>query len=668
MMRRTVRPWLCCLSWLVCLAVVHFADASSLSERLDALQARRMRLIHERAELEGYLQGNVTQQGAFRPVREQDPRLDRALRDMELEAHPFYPNVSGFYHGHLSAWNTSRLSWDQVQERGLAEWNNTVIQPYFRAYGVTDQASHIRGGFSLPVPWINGSLDDTDIQLVGVHDIRHGMLYLVGMPVTAKAVLDIRNVLAMIPETQAAFRNDAGKACLNDINMRIQRIDEAMTSPYTISLPDPGPSASSNCTMQLYAKLSPEDLDQRELNTIEHELREPSGIVTRPAPRLHMKVLGISTRCGMYLETDSMVGISRAQYWSDVRYYIAGMICVLLMQLVLMTREMERTQTHTAISRISGLSMFIHSLFDACMSLAHFILGLALPGSYAPGFFSIAFMQAVLFFVLEFRLYAIVTKQRMESHRGTMQRVDSLSDDDDNSFDSLLDEPTLRHYIDNGYRRVRRALHRVPRMFFLVSWLMAIIFFVNVAPVLYTLVAVSFLMSFWVPQILHNIRQRSTGFHTSTIIGMSMARCYVPLYLYQDFFNPLPLESTPWFWLLMGWCAAQTLFLVGQNMGGPLFFLPYSWRHSEKDWNWHPSKEALAAMLSHTHDEEEAAVDPLSIPLGDCPICLMPTSWDDESVMVAPCHHVFHKECLLPWLDIKQICPSCRLPLPVYNK
>ena len=420
--------------------------------------------------------------------------------------------------------------------------------------------------------------------------------------------------------------------------------------------------------MQLYAKLSPEDLDQRELNTIEHELREPSGIVTRPAPRLHMKVLGISTRCGMYLETDSMVGISRAQYWSDVRYYIAGMICVLLMQLVLMTREMERIQTHTAISRISSLSMFIHSLFDACMSLSHFILGLALPGSYAPGFFSIAFMQAVLFFVLEFRLYAIVTKQRMESHRGTMQRVDSLSDDDDNSFDSLLDEPTLRHYVDNGYRRLRRALHRVPRMFFLVSWLMAVIFFVNVAPILYTLVAVSFLMSFWVPQILHNIRQRSTGFHTSTVIGMSMARCYVPLYLYQDFFNPLPLESTPWFWLLMGWCAAQTLFLVGQNMGGPLFFLPYSWRHSEKDWNWHPSKEALAAMLSHTHDEEEAAVDPLSIPLGDCPICLMPTSWDDESVMVAPCHHVFHKECLLPWLDIKQICPSCRLPLPVYNK
>ena len=52
----------------MCLAVVRFADASSLSEKRDALQAMRLRLIHERSELEGYLQGNVTQQGAFRPV------------------------------------------------------------------------------------------------------------------------------------------------------------------------------------------------------------------------------------------------------------------------------------------------------------------------------------------------------------------------------------------------------------------------------------------------------------------------------------------------------------------------------------------------------------------------------------------------------------------------
>lgn len=667
-MRRTVRPWLGCLWWLVCLALFHLIHASSISEERDALQEMRMRLIHERTELEGYLQGNTTQQGAFRPMREQDPRLDRALRDMDLGVHPFFPNVSGFYYGHLLMWNTSRLSLDQAHERGQAEWNNTVIRPYFRAYEVTKQVSHIRGGFSLEGPWMNDSFVNTVVQVVGVHDIPHGMLYLVGMPVTAKDVLDIRHVLAMIPNKQDSLRNDTGKACMNDINMRIQRIDDAITNPDTMPLSDPDTSASSNCTMQLYAKLAQEDLKQSELNTIEHELREPSGIVTRHAPQLHLKILGVSKRCGMYLETDSMIGMPRAQYWNDVRYYIAGMICIVLLQLVLMTREMERIQTHTAISRVSGVSMFIHGTTDAWMSAAHFSLGLASPDFYAPGFFAIAFMQAVLFFVLEYRLFATVFRQRVESQRNAIQRVDSVSDDDNTSFDSLLDEPTLRHYVDNGYRRLRRALHQVPRIFFLVVSLMAIITFVNMAPILYSFTMVSVWLSFWVPQIVHNIRQRSTGLHTSTIIGMSIARYYVPLFLYQDRFNILFIEPTPWMWLPIGWCAAQTLFLVGQNIGGPLFFLPRSWRHSEKDWNWHPSKEALASMLSHTHDEEEAAVDPMSIPLGDCPICLMPTSWDDESVMVAPCHHVFHKECLLPWLDIKHICPNCRLPLPMYNK
>lgn len=667
-MRRTVRPWLGCLWWLVCLAVLHLSNASNLSEERDALQAMRMRLIHERTELEGYLQGNTTQQGAFRPMREQDPRLDRALQSMDLKTHPFFPNVSGFYFGHMYMWNTSRLSLDQTHERGEAEWNNTVIRPHFQAYKVTKEVSQIRGGFSLQGPWVNGSFVETDIQVVGVHDIPHGMLYLVGMPVTAQDVLDIRHVLAMIPNKQDHFRNDTGKACINDINMRIQRIDDAIMHPDTKSLSDPDASASSNCTMQLYARLTPEDLEQSELNTIEHELREPSGVVTRRAPRLQMKILGVSKRCGMYLETDSMVGIPRAQYWNDVRYYMAGTICIVLLQLVLMSREMERIQTHTAISRVSGASMFIHGITDVSMCTVHISLGLASPDLYAPGFYTIAFMQAVLFFLLEYRLFATVFRQRVESQRNAIQRADPVSDDDDDSFDSFLDEPTLRHYVDNGYRRLRRALHQVPRIFFLAALFMAVITFVNIAPVLYTFMEVSILLSFWVPQIVHNIRQRSTGFHTSTIIGMSVARCYVPLYLNRNLLNILSIEPTPWIWLPIGWCTAQTLILVGQNIGGPLFFLPHSWRHSEKDWNWHPSKEALAAMLSHTHDEEEAAVDPMSIPLGDCPICLMPTSWDDESVMVAPCHHVFHKECLLPWLDIKHICPSCRLPLPMYHK
>ncbi|KAF8826124.1 hypothetical protein HHX47_DHR6000661 [Lentinula edodes] len=35
-----------------------------------------------------------------------------------------------------------------------------------------------------------------------------------------------------------------------------------------------------------------------------------------------------------------------------------------------------------------------------------------------------------------------------------------------------------------------------------------------------------------------------------------------------------------------------------------------------------------------------------------------------KSYSLAPCHHLFHTECLERWLAIKNICPQCRRPLP----
>jgi hypothetical protein len=47
-----------------------------------------------------------------------------------------------------------------------------------------------------------------------------------------------------------------------------------------------------------------------------------------------------------------------------------------------------------------------------------------------------------------------------------------------------------------------------------------------------------------------------------------------------------------------------------------------------------------------------------------------PTEPVEESVrniapiMVTPCNHVFHGECLSKWLDYKMECPTCRKALP----
>lgn len=44
----------------------------------------------------------------------------------------------------------------------------------------------------------------------------------------------------------------------------------------------------------------------------------------------------------------------------------------------------------------------------------------------------------------------------------------------------------------------------------------------------------------------------------------------------------------------------------------------------------------------------------------DCVICMEPLS--DHCAL--PCQHVFHKQCILPWLTSKSSCPSCRAQMP----
>ena len=36
----------------------------------------------------------------------------------------------------------------------------------------------------------------------------------------------------------------------------------------------------------------------------------------------------------------------------------------------------------------------------------------------------------------------------------------------------------------------------------------------------------------------------------------------------------------------------------------------------------------------------------------------------DEKVSGLECDHIFHSECLIPWLEIQNTCPNCRYMLP----
>lgn len=51
----------------------------------------------------------------------------------------------------------------------------------------------------------------------------------------------------------------------------------------------------------------------------------------------------------------------------------------------------------------------------------------------------------------------------------------------------------------------------------------------------------------------------------------------------------------------------------------------------------------------------------------DCAVC-QDMYKEDEAVTKMPCSHVFHEECLLPWLKLHNQCPICRYELKTDDK
>merc|ERR1712066_356081 len=62
--------------------------------------------------------------------------------------------------------------------------------------------------------------------------------------------------------------------------------------------------------------------------------------------------------------------------------------------------------------------------------------------------------------------------------------------------------------------------------------------------------------------------------------------------------------------------------------------------------------ESLPRRLVREEREEE-----------ECPICLKRLEQDDE-VLLLPCSHQFHSDCLTAWLNKAASCPLCRKSLP----
>ncbi|TFK18973.1 hypothetical protein FA15DRAFT_674849 [Coprinopsis marcescibilis] len=227
---------------------------------------------------------------------------------------------------------------------------------------------------------------------------------------------------------------------------------------------------------------------------------------------------------------------------------------------------------------------------------------------------------------------------------------------------------------------------------------LAVIVRVILSPMLSVIFVATTYSFIWLPQIMRSARRnRSSGLSKEYVIGTTLCRLFSAIYFLWCPKNVLDVEPRPWAPFLATFVILQATIVILQDIISPSFFLPEKFK-AAKGYDYHPPMPPL---------DPEAPEQSL----GDCAICMdsillgpslraksekhdqgvvsssnadtdlrgattsrrtgffgamqsVGSSNARKSYSLAPCHHLFHTECLEKWLAIKNICPQCRRPLP----
>lgn len=143
-----------------------------------------------------------------------------------------------------------------------------------------------------------------------------------------------------------------------------------------------------------------------------------------------------------------------------------------------------------------------------------------------------------------------------------------------------------------------------------------------------------------IPQIFHNVNHPSVQkgkmpFYLLVFLQHTVLSWYFVMYSKSVTFFHSPFL----FWSNFVYSLLQILILYFQTKFRGDFFMPSKFK--SQLFNYHGSYEVGS----------------------ECPICLFPLE-ENDSVMVTPCHHCFHQECLERWMEQQLVCPVCRSELP----
>ncbi|XWS63427.1 hypothetical protein CRYUN_Cryun06bG0096400 [Craigia yunnanensis] len=301
-------------------------------------------------------------------------------------------------------------------------------------------------------------------------------------------------------------------------------------------------------------------------------------------------------------------------YYNKAVNYTLMVTFVSFVQVLLLIRQMEHSNTQSGAAKVSILMIGQQAIMDAYLCLLHLTAGI-LVESLFNAFATAAFFKFVVFSIFEMRYLLAIWKASRPMNNGEGWE-------------------TMRHELSVLYSRFYGIL---------LGGILVMYEFHNfLRPILLLL------YSFWIPQIITNvIRDSRKSLHPRYILGMTITRLAIPLYIFGCPHNFMRIEpDKSWCICLCVFIGLQASILLLQHYLGSRWFIP---------------RQILPEKYRY-----HRRFDPDTNHATDCVICMTAIDLTQRSrdCMVTPCDHFFHCGCLQRWMDIKMECPTCRRSLP----
>lgn len=301
-------------------------------------------------------------------------------------------------------------------------------------------------------------------------------------------------------------------------------------------------------------------------------------------------------------------------YYNKAVNYTLMVTFISFLQVLLLIRQMEHSNTQSGAAKVSILMIGQQAIMDAYLCLLHLTAGI-LVESLFNAFATAAFFKFVVFSIFEMRYLLAIWKASRPLNNG------------------------------EGWETMRRELSVLYSRFYgiLLGGILIMYEFHNfLRPILFLM------YSFWIPQIITNIiRDSRKPLHPHYILGMTVTRLAIPLYVFGCPYNFMRIEPDDnWCISLVVFMGVQALILLLQHYLGSRCFIP---------------RQILPEKYSYYRRFDHGTNYAI-----DCVICMTAIDLNQRSndCMVTPCDHFFHLGCLQRWMDIKMECPTCRRPLP----